>query len=277
MYWRGRYVMTNTIYQTKELTLNQQKWLGHYQRLCERAKERGLDKKVLDYYTERHHITPKCMGGTNEIENLVLLTASEHYVAHQLLAKVFPMNNRLLFAVYSMTFDKYGHRMCNKLYEWVRTNFSKQLIGRNKFNDDVIARKGKKISNTLKGRTKETHSYLFLNSEKIKYWHTTMSTEKKDEMRRKNSQSKIGRTKDNHLGTRISAEKRKGRTKHNNPGIAKMAETKNILPLNMRIQLISKRQNDCLTFKQIHQWLLGEGYEIAYTTIPQLYRREIKN
>lgn len=36
-------------------------------------------------YYENHHIVPKCFGGTNEKENLVLLTAREHFVAHLLL------------------------------------------------------------------------------------------------------------------------------------------------------------------------------------------------
>ena len=35
-----------------------------------------------DEYHERHHIVPKCMGGTNDKENLIDLFAKEHYVAH---------------------------------------------------------------------------------------------------------------------------------------------------------------------------------------------------
>lgn len=40
-----------------------------------------------DEYHERHHIMPKCMGGTNDEENLIDLYAREHYIAHELLAK----------------------------------------------------------------------------------------------------------------------------------------------------------------------------------------------
>lgn len=36
-------------------------------------------------YFEKHHIVPKSLGGSNEKENLVLLTAREHFVCHLLL------------------------------------------------------------------------------------------------------------------------------------------------------------------------------------------------
>lgn len=39
-------------------------------------------------YTERHHILPESMGGTNDPENLVRLTGREHWVAHLLLHKI---------------------------------------------------------------------------------------------------------------------------------------------------------------------------------------------
>lgn len=45
-------------------------YAAHYERLIERAKNR-----VLEGYRERHHILPRCMGGTNAPDNLVDLTA----------------------------------------------------------------------------------------------------------------------------------------------------------------------------------------------------------
>jgi hypothetical protein len=41
-------------------------------------------------YMERHHIVPKCMGGSNRKENLVYLTATEHFIAHKLLVRIYP-------------------------------------------------------------------------------------------------------------------------------------------------------------------------------------------
>lgn len=40
-------------------------------------------------YTERHHILPRSLGGGNEPENLIDLTAEDHLFAHVLLAKTF--------------------------------------------------------------------------------------------------------------------------------------------------------------------------------------------
>lgn len=42
----------------------------------------------LDCYTEKHHIIPRSMGGKDTKENLVVLTAREHYIAHLLLTKI---------------------------------------------------------------------------------------------------------------------------------------------------------------------------------------------
>lgn len=44
-------------------------------------------KSILSY-TERHHIIPKSMGGTDDYTNLVWLTAEEHLKVHLLLPKM---------------------------------------------------------------------------------------------------------------------------------------------------------------------------------------------
>lgn len=42
----------------------------------------------LSEYTEIHHITPKSLGGDNSNNNLVNLTAKEHFVCHRLLPRM---------------------------------------------------------------------------------------------------------------------------------------------------------------------------------------------
>jgi hypothetical protein len=56
------------------------------------------------------------MGGWSERENIVELTAEEHYVAHQLLVKMYPGVTGLAFAAVRMA------RQCsgNKTYGWLR-------------------------------------------------------------------------------------------------------------------------------------------------------------
>lgn len=74
-----------------------------YDKLIERGRTRGLDKSKLDYYTEKHHAVPKCMGGSNDNSNLVLLTAREHYICHLILAILHPEIHGLSCAVFFMT------------------------------------------------------------------------------------------------------------------------------------------------------------------------------
>lgn len=70
--------------------------------IIDRAKHRGLDKTKYDNYHEIHHIIPKCMGGSNDKDNLVMLTAKEHFVCHLLLEKMYPQEKGLKLAAYKL-------------------------------------------------------------------------------------------------------------------------------------------------------------------------------
>ena len=76
--------------------------------------------RILENYTERHHIVPRCMGGTDDSINLVDLTPEEHFLAHQLLVKIHPKNPYLAKAAEMMCVDRYGHRVNNKKYGWLK-------------------------------------------------------------------------------------------------------------------------------------------------------------
>ena len=88
-----------------------------YQILISRGKNRLLNPN--DYY-ETHHIIPRCLGGSEDISNLVDLTPEEHYVAHQLLVKLHPGNHNLVKAAVMMI----PSRPSNKLYGWLRRKHS---------------------------------------------------------------------------------------------------------------------------------------------------------
>ena len=77
-----------------------------YDRIIENAKSRGLDKKKLEGYFEKHHVIPKCMGGKDEDSNYVLLTAKEHFVCHHLLWKSQLSNMQLFWSFKAMAFWK---------------------------------------------------------------------------------------------------------------------------------------------------------------------------
>lgn len=48
----------------------------------------------LNCYTEKHHILPRSLGGSNDLSNIVELTAKEHYIAHLLLTKITSGDNK---------------------------------------------------------------------------------------------------------------------------------------------------------------------------------------
>lgn len=55
---------------------------------------------------ETHHIKPRCVGGTDDIYNLVDLTPREHYVAHMLLAEEYPNEEKIVCAWHFMSVIK---------------------------------------------------------------------------------------------------------------------------------------------------------------------------
>ncbi len=93
-----------------------------YDRLIERSKLRGLTG-----YVEKHHIVPKCMGGSNDKSNIAVLTPEEHYLAHQLLVRIYPSNRKLIWAMSAMTNGTKSTVRNNKMYGWVRREFAKMI------------------------------------------------------------------------------------------------------------------------------------------------------
>ena len=81
-----------------------------YNNIISNAKSKNrqkLNKENINYiYYEKHHIIPKCLNGSNDKKNLVLLTAKEHYVCHKLLTYIYPNNRKIACAFHYMTFNK---------------------------------------------------------------------------------------------------------------------------------------------------------------------------
>ena len=65
------------------------KYTTWYNSLINKAKDR-----IIFGYTEKHHIIPSSLGGTNDNNNLVKLTAREHFICHLLLTKMTMGNAR---------------------------------------------------------------------------------------------------------------------------------------------------------------------------------------
>jgi hypothetical protein len=98
----------------------------HYDLLMERAKTRAIEG-----YSESHHIIPSCIGGPDSKDNLVDLTPEEHFVAHQLLTKIYPSNHKLIRAATMMAVSSEKVKRTNKLYGWLRRKFVQACSGDN--------------------------------------------------------------------------------------------------------------------------------------------------
>lgn len=108
-------------------------------------------------YHERHHIVPKCMGGSNEEENLIDLFAREHFEAHRLLALENPENEKLVYAWWMMCYvkDKNQQRVQVSAdeYEEVKKYYSKMRTNQPAWNKGVpmSEEQKKKLSEAKKG------------------------------------------------------------------------------------------------------------------------------
>ena len=122
------------------------KYIKWYYELCDSRK--SMSRSKGDYYYESHHIKPKWLGGLDNKDNIVLLTAREHYLAHYLLFKHY--GDRSSSAAFHIM-----NQSCNmdyrdsKKYEEVRIWQSKNLSG--ELNPSKRMDVRKKISEAVKG------------------------------------------------------------------------------------------------------------------------------
>ena len=75
-----------------------------------------------DAYTELHHIVPRCLGGSDDSNNLIRLTARQHWTAHWMLCRAYPDNSLLAYAFYMMShIRRYGgHIISSRQYELLK-------------------------------------------------------------------------------------------------------------------------------------------------------------
>jgi hypothetical protein len=102
-------------------------------------------------YMERHHVIPRCMGGSDEETNLVLLTPEEHLIAHLLLVKINPEHRGVAYAACMMSSAVSN----NKAYGWVRRRASAARIGSRHTEE---ARKKISANHPWRGKTRPPYS-----------------------------------------------------------------------------------------------------------------------
>lgn len=144
-------------------------------KLENRKKLKRTDPNFV--YYESHHIVPDCFfisnrskgknpgwleGDSNIKENLVLLTAREHFVAHQMLIKIYPKHNGLALSLHKMIHAESDNQIRNNRdFEWIKKKISSAIskqntgLGKGRI---VSAETRKKLSDFRKGTTQSTES-----------------------------------------------------------------------------------------------------------------------
>lgn len=151
------------------------KYTNCYYSIINRAKSRILPKEI---YTERHHIIPKSLGGSNSKNNLVLLTAREHRLAHILLTKMLidPEHIRKMWYAAWLILrvensDQTRHISKGKFYELAKINFSKLMSIKHK-GKTVSEETRKKMSESRKKHSGPNKGILMKESQKQKMRNT---------------------------------------------------------------------------------------------------------
>ena len=98
----------------------------NYDRLI---KIHGSRDKPSGVYAECHHIIPRCLGGSDDKDNLVWLSPKAHYIAHLLLCGIYDWKHHgLNYALFMMgSLKKYGKKQGSRMYSKARHKVSAHL------------------------------------------------------------------------------------------------------------------------------------------------------
>ena len=140
----------------------QNKYTHWYYNIINAAKTRPING-----YTEKHHIIPKSLGGTNDKTNIVALTAKEHFICHRLLTKMVTseFKSKMVYALWIMNASNKTQsrgKMTPTLYEKVRKEYA-NLVRQKRLGNPLSAETKEKISKANLGRkcVKEPKSALW--------------------------------------------------------------------------------------------------------------------
>lgn len=147
-----------------------------YEKFIESRKDRVLEENL---YYETHHINPKSLGGLDSNDNLVKLTAKEHYFAHLLLAKFAGPKMVIALSYFIQDSNRYDGGV---KYKPTSKNIARIREQAN------LAR-----SSILKGRTFSEEHKKNLSKSKIGKIAHNKGVPAKEEQKRKQSESMKGK------------------------------------------------------------------------------------
>lgn len=158
----------------------QNKYSRIYFSIIDNAKNR-----VSEGYKETHHIIPRCMGGSDDSNNLVDLTAREHYICHLLLPHMVKDNaikSKLFYAIGMMVRGN-SHGRIYSSWEYARAR-------RDHGRGNTLRQTGKKMNLTEAERQRRAES---LREARTKRSYNPLT----DEIKKRISQGRTGQTAHN--------------------------------------------------------------------------------
>jgi hypothetical protein len=130
-----------------------EKW---YNNIIQNAKNR-----ILEEYSERHHIIPRSLGGNDDESNLINLTAKEHFVCHWLLVKMHigEARGKMINALYIMqgkntNQKRYRSKITSRVYSKLRNEYRQYISNLNKGRIQPLEEKAKQIA-AMTGRKRK--------------------------------------------------------------------------------------------------------------------------
>ena len=188
------------------------KYKQWYTNITDRAKNRHLDS-----YTESHHIVPRSLGGGDDMDNLVNLTAREHFICHWILVKMTTGQERhkMLNALRMMRAEKEGQQRYNtkitaRVYESIKQEYAE--LQSKTFKGKGNGMFGKHHTQEAKDKIRQKNLGKKLTPEQVEKLKKAMTGKKKppitEEHRAKLSAAGSGKNNANY-GKTASEETRK--------------------------------------------------------------------
>lgn len=169
-----------------------------YNSITERARNR-----VLESYTENHHILPRSLGGTDDRNNLVKLTAREHFICHWLLTKMHTGESRakMIYALNGMKrsndfAQRYETKITARVYEKLKKEFAE--VHSSTMKGKAPPNKGRTMSEEQKAKiraTKTANPYKWDPEKLAKRVATQTGTKRSQETKDKIRAALKGKTK----------------------------------------------------------------------------------